>query len=147
MGILNDLCLTTTTALDRLPLSSTEPNVIFARGILSQLSESTALLSTAQLILRHSAHPHDPPMNEEEMELDGNTSVGGGGVGSVGPSGGGGGGKRRISLAKLGPADREGHVLRELESDLRGLLPDYERGERGVMVWLRGVVDRIIMGE
>ena len=92
-----------------------------------QITESAGLLSTSQLITRHSLQPDsEMPLGEVGMDVDG------------------GGGNKRLSLGKLGPEGRTAHIWRELAGDLRGMLPteDAMAGERGMLAWLRGVADK-----
>jgi len=123
VGIINDLHLLCTSLSDHLS-SSPEPAANSLREVTMQISEITAVLSTAQLVTRHALSPTD----DMEHDVDPDTSSGGGG----------GGGKRRVSLGKVGGSLG---ILRELEMDLVGMLGGEGAGAEGVVGWLRGVVE------
>ena len=126
--MLNDILSQTTKIVELLPLSSSDRAILGARSILTQLQESTALLSASQLLLRHRDHPetHDPhddvDMNPDSS-YDHKDNV-----------------RRRISLANLGPVDRARNIHSELTRDLLGTLSGLEGNE--LMRWLGGVLDR-----
>jgi len=125
VGVINDIYLLASSFLERLPPSNSAEEAKGARQVVSQLTESAGLLSTSQLIIRHSLQPGDQkPLEDDGMDVDG-------------------GGKRRVSLGKLGPEGRAAHTLRELAGDLRGMLPVDEDlvGGKGLLVWLRGVAE------
>ena len=127
IGVINDIYLLSSSLLDRSPFDDSSAESRAARQVAVQITESSALLSTSQLIIRQSLlEPVDSRLMENEgMDVDS-------------------GEKRRVSLGKMGAEGRTAHVLRELVGDLRGMLPvnDALNGERGMLAWLRGVADK-----
>ena len=128
VGVLNDVYTQTTSIINGLPLSSTDPDVLGARTVLSQLQESSVLLATSQIILRQGEQP-ETRSKADDMEMDPNSSFELKGT------------RRRMSTTNIAPGDRAGHVLNELTRDLEGILTGLE-DQSGVMGWLCGVAEK-----
>ncbi|RXK38973.1 hypothetical protein M231_03703 [Tremella mesenterica] len=113
IGIINDLhSIYLPLSITPSPANGEQRSVA---AVAKQFTEAAALLSTAQLVGRHSLLPRNTS-EDDDMELE-------------------------IEDRKSG-GDKEGHVLRELEGDLLGLLD----GGKGLMGWLRVVAERSFSG-
>lgn len=107
VGILNDLGNIFSALLERVPAGSS------TRPLLYTLFELTALLSTAQILTRHTLFPDDST-EDMDMKMDDDN-------------------RRRASL-------NNGGVLKELTGDLMTLLGGEDAGSEGVLGWLRKLV-------
>ena len=128
VGVMNDLFTQTSSIINNLPLSSTDPDVLEARTVLTQLQESSILLATSQIVLRHGEQP-ETRSKHDDMDMDSNASFELKGV------------RRRISTTNVVPGDRAGHVLNELTRDLEGIVSGFDN-QSGVLGWLCGVAEK-----
>lgn len=109
VGIVNDLGNTFSVLLERIPTGSS------IRPLLYTLFELTSLLSTAQILTRHTLYP-DEELDDMDVKMGDDS-------------------RRRTSL-------NNGGVVKELTGDLMTLLGGEDAGSEGVLGWLRRLVWR-----
>ena len=119
IGVLNDILNHCRNLLAHLPLLSSDQTGRNTRETLTQLQESTALLATAQLILRH--RELGDISVDEQMDMDSGTKG------------------RKMSLNVPGVNSREFNLLRELGSDLRPLMG---YADQGFLRWVGKMADK-----